>query len=608
MAVRSARSSTPTCIRSSKPFFAHPSTTRARSHSWRCTVTNGYDSVVVANGGSFLTIAGPGSITSSVGILAFAIEPALNNNGVAAFAAQGAGGVGLFTGSGGALTTVSLNNPNVFNGINDVGRVAFVANSAAVQMGDGGPVRTVASAGTFVQFGGEAAINNASLVAFWAGLASGPTGVFIGPNPVTDTVVKTGDVLPGLGTVTGVAIGEEAINDLGQVAFVVRCDGGNGTFPLAIVRADPIRVATMTTLGVSPSPAVLGQPVTLTATVAAKTGVPSGQIEFFDGATSLGTTSLTTGVGTLQTSSLALGSHRLLAVFAGSSGFLPSLSPAVPLIVNPPPPVQPPTGLLASSIIGNVVTLRWTNPAIGPTPTNFVLEGGVLPGQVLASIPTGSPFPIYTFTAPTGAFYVRVHALAGANRSGPSNEIRIFVNTPTPPSPPADLLGVVNGSSLGLSWRNTFSGGAPTAIVLSVTGSLNASLPLGFANNFTFNGVPGGTYTLSVSAANAAGMSGPSNPITLTFPGACSGVPLSPIRFLAYKVGTTIYVVWDPAASGPAPTGYVLNVSGAFVGSFPTTSRMLSGTVGPGSYSLSVLATNACGSSPATPVQTISIP
>ena len=185
----------------------------------------------------------------------------------------------------------------------------------------------------------------------------------------------------------------------------------------------------MTTLGVSPSPGVLGQPVTLTATVTATTGIPSGPVEFFDGATSLGTASLTNGVATLQTSALALGAHGLLADFRGSTGSLPSLSPTVPLTIIPPPPVQAPTGLVASSIVGNVVTLRWTIPTIGPTPTNFVLEGGLNPGEVLASIPTKSPFPIFTIAAPTGAFYVRMHALAGAERSGPSNEIRIFVNT-----------------------------------------------------------------------------------------------------------------------------------------------------------------------------------
>ena len=42
----------------------------------------------------------------------------------------------------------------------------------------------------------------------------------------------------------------------------------------------------------------------------------------------------------------------------------------------------------------------------------------------------------FTFTAPTGSFYVRVHALNGAVRSAASNEIRIHVNVPAPPSAP----------------------------------------------------------------------------------------------------------------------------------------------------------------------------
>jgi hypothetical protein len=574
------------------------------------TATTGYDSVVVASSGAFATIVGPGTPSSSVGPLTRATEPALNNNGLVTFLGQGVTNFAHFTGNGGPLTTIVIGLSGSFNGINDLGRVAFSTNTGLVQIGDGGPLRTVVPAGTYLGLGGgTTAINEASLVVFGAQLPSGPHGVFIGPNPATDTVIKDGDVIPGLGTVTNLGVGEEAINDHGQVAFLAFYDPGDGSVGRAIVRANPIRAATTTTLGVSPNPGVVGQPVTLTATVAATSGVASGQVEFFDGATSLGTASLTNGVGSIQTSLLALGSHRLLVAFAGGAGFLPSLSPAVPVTINPPPPLQAPIDLLASSIVGNVVTLRWTIPPIGPTPTNFVLEGGLNPGEVLASIPTNSPYPIFTITAPTGAFYIRIHALAGAERSGPSNEIRLFVNTPTtPPSPPANLLGLVNGSSVSLSWRNTFAGGTPTGIVLNVTGGQSASLSVGLAESVTFNSVPGGTYTFSVSGTNAAGTSVASNPVTLTFPGTCSGPPLTPSGFLAYKIGNTIAIVWNPAASGPAATSYVVNVSGSFVGSFPTINRTLSGTAGPGSYSLSVLAANACGSSAATPVQTVSIP
>ena len=48
----------------------------------------------------------------------------------------------------------------------------------------------------------------------------------------------------------------------------------------------------------------------------------------------------------------------------------------------------PPTELYAASISGNTVTLRWTPPPGGLPPTDYVLEGGVNPGEVLASIPS----------------------------------------------------------------------------------------------------------------------------------------------------------------------------------------------------------------------------
>jgi hypothetical protein len=268
---------------------------------------------------------------------------------------------------------------------------------------------------------------------------------------------------------------------------------------------------------------------------------------------------------------------------------------------------EPPSGFFASSIVGHVVTLRWTPPVTGPAPTEYVLEGGVTPGQVLASIPTGSAYPIYTLTAPTGSFYVRVHSTVGPVRSSASNEIRIHVSVPVVPSAPANLLALVNGSTVALAWRNTFEGGAPTSLILGVSGAIAGAFPLPLEDSASFSGVPAGTYTLALSATNAAGMGDWSNYVTVTVPGLCSGAPLTPTNFLAYNVGHTIYAMWDPAASGPAPTNYTLNVGGSYVGNVSTTSRSLSGTVGAGSYALSVAATNACGSSVFTAVQTVAI-
>ena len=270
--------------------------------------------------------------------------------------------------------------------------------------------------------------------------------------------------------------------------------------------------------------------------------------------------------------------------------------------------VQPPTGLVTTSIVGNVVTLRWKAPLIGPMPSGYVFEGGVHPGEVLASMLTGSATPSFTFTAPPGSFYVRIHSLAAGARSRASSEIRVHVAVPAGPTAPSKLVGMVKDSTLGLSWVNTFGGGAPTSLALDVSGAIVTSIPLALSESFSFAAVPPGTYTFSVRAINAAGSSGASNPVTLTFPTGCSGSPQAPINFFASKSGNTISLAWQPAATGPASMSYMVNVTGAFVGDVPTTTRSLSGSVGPGTYNVRVRAVNPCGSGSATAVQTVTIP
>jgi len=273
--------------------------------------------------------------------------------------------------------------------------------------------------------------------------------------------------------------------------------------------------------------------------------------------------------------------------------------------------IQAPTNLVAASVSGNRVTLRWNPPTGGPVPTGYVLEGGLNPGEVLASIPTGSTSPIFTFTAPTGSYLVRMHTEANGRKSGPSNEIRLNVNLPVTPSAPVNLLGAVNGLSLALAWTNTYTGGTPQSIVLDVAGSASASIPLGAVDHVELTGVPSGTYVLSVRAANAGGTSGPSNVITLTpgaVPAVCTGPPLTPTNFLAYNAGTTLSLIWEPAPTGPAPTGSIVHATGAALANVSTSGRTLSGTVASGTYNLSVSATNMCGASAATPVQTVTIP
>lgn len=268
---------------------------------------------------------------------------------------------------------------------------------------------------------------------------------------------------------------------------------------------------------------------------------------------------------------------------------------------------QAPSGVRVSAMRGNVVTLAWTLPSAGPAVTALVLEGGLAPSTTLGTIPLGV-VPSVTLSLPTGAFYLRVRANTASGPSAASNEILVNVNVPRPPSAPAFLLGAVDGAAVSLAWTPTFTGGAPTSVVLDVTGTLSGSLPLGAVETFTYPTVPTGTYTFTVRQVNASGSSGPSAPVTLTFPAACSGVPHVPANFVAFVSGGQLTLQWDPPIDGPAPSTYVLQVSGSHTGALPMTTRSITVPAPSGTFTFGVVASNSCGSGVSTPTQTVTIP
>ncbi len=258
--------------------------------------------------------------------------------------------------------------------------------------------------------------------------------------------------------------------------------------------------------------------------------------------------------------------------------------------------VQAPTSLKVASIVGNLVTLRWDTPALGPAPTGYFIQGGLSPGQVLGTLPMADPQNSMRFSVASGSYYVRVHAVNGGMQSPASNEIPLHVTTAVPPSAPAGLTGVVDGSTVHLTWRNTFGGGIPTAGLIDITGAATASVPIGAGETFSYAGVPGGTYTFRVRSVNAGGISGASNAVTLSFPRACSGAtPGMPENFVAYALGRSVNLLWEAPSTGPAASNYLLHVAGAFTGDVPLTGRALSAQVPAGTYTFELESGNVCG-------------
>ncbi len=102
---------------------------------------------------------------------------------------------------------------------------------------------------------------------------------------------------------------------------------------VVLLTAGSAYTATSTTLTAAPNPAGLGQPVTLSATVASGMGAPAsgaapaGTVDFLDGGVKIGAGTLNgAGRAALTTTTLGLGTHTLTAFYEGSGSLNGSVS------------------------------------------------------------------------------------------------------------------------------------------------------------------------------------------------------------------------------------------------------------------------------------------
>jgi hypothetical protein len=153
--------------------------------------------------------------------------------------------------------------------------------------------------------------------------------------------------------------------------------------------AQPGAIGTTTTVSATPATTTAGQAVALSASVTpASTGPDAltGSVQFFDGATSLGTSALNSaGTATMSISSLAVGSHSITAQYMGSFYHSTSTSPAATETVNPAP-AAPTTSTLGVAVNGTNVT----SPATAQTTDNVALNGTVANGNTGGATPVGT--------------------------------------------------------------------------------------------------------------------------------------------------------------------------------------------------------------------------
>ena len=126
-------------------------------------------------------------------------------------------------------------------------------------------------------------------------------------------------------------------SNVGSYPIVPAASGTNlGNYTVDIVNGTlSVTAASTTTTLSAPGSTTYNAGITLTATVASSAGTPTGTVTFYNGATAIGTGTLNgSGVATLSTATLPVGTDSLTATYATAGNFSGSTSPASSISVT----------------------------------------------------------------------------------------------------------------------------------------------------------------------------------------------------------------------------------------------------------------------------------
>jgi len=281
-----------------------------------------------------------------------------------------------------------------------------------------------------------------------------------------------------------------------------------------------------TTVSSSANPSNLGSPVTLSATVASTVkgvaAIPTGNVTFKDGSTTLGAAALnSSGVASFVASSLAGGSHAITAQYAGDTHFLPSVAAVFDQSVNKGVVSVALKSSLNPSKSGQSVTFTAT---VADTVNGFVPTGAVnfYDGTTLLGSGNLSPSGLATFSTSTLAPSATPHSIT-AQYAGDAN----FAANKSSALNQTVLAAVAASYSLSASpTTQTINPGSSATYKITVTpangynGTVSfpstacSGLPTGAACSFNPASITGSgstTLTITTSAHAAAMMSPPAS-------------------------------------------------------------------------------------------------
>jgi hypothetical protein len=199
-------------------------------------------------------------------------------------------------------------------------------------------------------------------------------------------------------------------------------DGTKSASTSAVLTETVNKAATTATLASSLNPAVSGQAVTFTAQVSPSAA--TGNIQFKDGTSLLGTVAVSGGSAALSVSSLTAGAHSITAIYSGDANYTGSTSSALAQTVTAALPGAP-TTLTATATSSSQINLAWTASPTGGVTYNVYSSttSGFTPaaGNRIATAVTATSYS-HTGLAPSTVHYYKVTAQNSGGESGSSNQ------------------------------------------------------------------------------------------------------------------------------------------------------------------------------------------
>jgi autotransporter-associated beta strand protein len=400
-------------------------------------------------------------------------------------------------------------------------------------------------------------------------------------------------VSPGSGTPTGTVkfydgmtlLGSGTLNDSGVATYsttsltagmhtITASYNGDVNFTSASSSSTTQTVSkssTTNTLATSISEAAFGQPVTLTATVAAVSpgaGIATGTVQFYNGATLLGSATLDdTGVATLITGALNFGAQTVSAVYEGDSNFNTSTSNTQTVSIT----LASATFSISSpdnpAVYGQSpeidVTLSPPFQGAGTaTGTVTFLEGATTLGT--ATLSSGSA-TITLSPLSLGTHMITVSYPGDSNyQPGTSSAFSLVVNaanTATTISPPTEItFGQLASLSVSVTARSP-GAGTPTGTVSFYEGSTllgTGTLSSGTAS-ISASSLAAGTHTITATYSGDADFnSSNAAPVSLVVDKETSSATLSQPSTIVYgQAGTLTVTVASTIQGAGTPTGQV---------------------------------------------------